>query len=45
MPDTTRVEQAVEALNRADEAYFDLIRTTSQFTDCPAREAPSTGRA
>jgi steroid delta-isomerase-like uncharacterized protein len=24
MPDTTRVEQSVEAFNRADEAYFDL---------------------
>jgi steroid delta-isomerase-like uncharacterized protein len=40
MPDTTRVEQAVEAFNRADEAYFDLYTDDVTIHGLPGTGGP-----
>ncbi len=39
MADTTRLEQAVEAFNRGDEAYFDLYTTDALVHGLPGTKA------
>jgi predicted ester cyclase len=41
MADTTRIEQAVEAYNRGDEAYFDLYTDDVTVHGLPGMEGPA----